>query len=170
MRIRTVPITVREPFKVKFHYRFPPPTVTHQAKTIVRRGRKIGLSDTPRLKAAIKAYMTVLPANPGKTVMSGPISAVIRFVFLREPSWHQSAPDLDNMAKTFIDAVVALGWLADDREISRLVLMKYFGPQPGVWASFSTIKGPSPASPENYPAAVVVPADETDSERWDGLS
>lgn len=120
-----------------------PPTASHHRKRIVRIGGFARLADKPELVAA-KATLDalLLPHQPAQPV-AGPVALSLVFTWpwrASEPKKrraagrlpHTSRPDLDNLAKTLTDRLVALRFLEDDAAVSDLRLSKWWGDEPGI--------------------------------------
>lgn len=101
--------------------------------------------------------------------LAGPISITLRIVFEPPASWsrkkreaairgeakHVTRPDIDNVAKAWLDAMNGIVYL-DDSQITMLSVTKSYGPQSLVAARVSDASGPSWAD--------IAPKGEGDSE------
>jgi Holliday junction resolvase RusA-like endonuclease len=130
-----------------------PPTQTHQARL---RAFKIGKhcrivkakpdAATVAFQADLKAQVISLRTNLGRDVLcAGPVHLriVFEFAYLRS---HKatgsripkvSRPDLDNMAKTILDALTEAGAFDDDSQVAHLEMLKVFGPTPATLISIT---------------------------------
>lgn len=112
-----------------------PPTVTHQAKKIVRCGRFPKLADSPSLRAAINCYLAQIAPCP-REPFDEPVHATVIFIFGDQersmPVWRTKAPDVDNSTKTILDVLVERGFIANDKLIVDLNAMKMQGRHAGI--------------------------------------
>lgn len=121
-----------------------PPKTSHHAKRIVRFGRFSKLADKPELTAARGDLLTLLQPHQPAAPMDGPL--MLRLIFTWPwrasdskrvrgaglPIWYDTGPDLDNLAKTFIDCMARLAFFPNDSRIASLHLAKFIGDRPGV--------------------------------------
>lgn len=89
---------------------------------------------------AYKAALQLAAKAAGAQPTDGPVQMVIDFVFARRPSHLTKSgevragapalprPDVDNCGKAVMDALNGVAYL-DDRQVSRLVIEKSYGPQ-----------------------------------------
>jgi len=56
------------------------------------------------------------------------------------PEFHQGKPDVDNLAKSTLDAMVDAGFLADDKIVVGLIVTKEWGDIPGCRVTISNSK------------------------------
>lgn len=128
------------PVVVGFRLYLDPPKVSHHAK---KRARWGGLYDTPELVAAKATLDLALKPFRPKTPLGGPITLRVDWTFPWRagdgPRARQSGkmpcstkPDLDNLAKTFIDALCRGGFMENDSRVVELQLSKHFGDAPGI--------------------------------------
>ena len=118
-----------------------PPTSTAQTK---RFNHKTGsVFKDKRHEAAISLYDSILLKHQPQAVMEGPTHITIEMTWPYRKSEskkvkelervpHTSRPDLDNLAKGLVDRLVALRFIADDGQVSELVLRKFWGKEPGI--------------------------------------
>src|SRR5436309_3503650 len=109
-----------------------PPTTTHHDKRIEKRGRRLCLVDTPRLRAARDYYFRAIPERNGPPI-AGPVLARLTFCWGDGamgagdlPRWMEQTPDADNAAKAVLDAIAERRWIQNDSKVARLVVMKAF--------------------------------------------
>lgn len=135
--------------KIEFWLDCIPPTASHHQKHIVRFKLKSGqvitqLADDKALVQAKKTIEKLLqPHIVVGRCLSGAVSLTLEFTW----PWRTSdtkkiralgriprctRPDCSNIAKTFEDRLVAMGFLADDGQVSQLIVRKYFGAVPGI--------------------------------------
>lgn len=76
-------------------------------------------------KAAGTAYRVTLE-------FSYPHPSGTRKADREKPSLRTARPDLDNLSKSTLDAIVRSGVLPDDGQVSTLVLRKFNSPKPGL--------------------------------------
>lgn len=133
-----------------------PPTTSHHAKRIVKRGKFASLADKPELVAAKEMLESLLlPHQPGSPV-TGAVALTLEFTWpwLKGHSKkvkaqgripHTSRPDCSNLTKTLEDRLVALRFLEDDNAVVDLHVCKWWGDRPGIRISISPfgVSGPS---------------------------
>lgn len=126
-----------------------PPTVTHQAKVIGRRGNagRLSLRDSEELTQARRSLMLGIRRNNSRLILAGPVHLIARFCWPGEFGWHEQCPDLDNATKTLLDVLVDLEWIANDRQVSRMSLSKVRGPEPGIQIILRTLQRPPAGIP-----------------------
>lgn len=131
-----------------------PPTQTHQSRL---RAFKIGQycrlikiapdAKTKALQDKIRSHLALLRGNKRYLCPAGPVHLKMDFIF----PWPQGTskalkakyvrrtqrPDLDNMAKSILDALTDGGAWADDAQVTSLFLSKYNGPEPLVAITIS---------------------------------
>lgn len=125
-----------------------PPTQTHQARL---RAFKIGQhcrivkvkpdAKTVAFQAALKREVEKLRLSLGTSfVCQGAVHLHIYFEFPYLKSHKETGsqipkvtrPDLDNMAKTILDALTDAKAFEDDSQVTHLEMVKAYGPQPSV--------------------------------------
>lgn len=123
-----------------------PPTQTHQARL---RAFKIGQhcrivkakpdAATVAFQAQLKEQVVSLRTKLDREVLcTGPVKLSITFEFAYLRSHRStgsripkvSRPDLDNMAKTILDALTEAGAFDDDSQVAHLEMLKVYGPTP----------------------------------------
>lgn len=127
-----------------------PPKATHQAKRIVRRGDHAVLADKPELVATRQtldaAIAQALHGEP-VTMLEGPLELELIFAFPLLKShkaiacdWKPTRPDLDNLAKTVIDALARRGFFRDDAQIVTMKLGKVHNERFGIGVSLEALQ------------------------------
>lgn len=125
-----------------------PPTQTHQSRL---RAFKIGQhcrivkakpdAKTVAFQEQLKTHIAAIRANLGTDfICAGPVHLHIyfEFPFLKSHKATGSRipkvtrPDLDNMAKTILDALTDAGAFEDDSQVTHLEMVKAYGPIPQV--------------------------------------
>jgi Holliday junction resolvase RusA-like endonuclease len=137
---------------LEFRLDLNPPTTTHQAKQIVRVGKFTKLADKPGLTSARSLYCALLsqyrPAEPVRTACR--LTIAFTFPWRKSESKktmangtaaHTVRPDCSNLAKTFEDCLVQMGFIQDDALVTQLVVTKCFGSQPGVMVRIEGLEG-----------------------------
>lgn len=136
-----------------------PPTATHQAKKIARRGPFVGMTDKPELVAARRFLEGVLVQHQPAEPVRGPVSLSLQFTWpWRAGDGKQkralgripkdTKPDCSNLAKTLEDRLAALCFIEDDANVVELHVAKFFGDTPGIfvevrrWQDIQTIAVP----------------------------
>ena len=114
------------------------PTVTHQDKIIsVKNGKPI-IFDSHNLKEAKEVFKTGLINHiPGK-MLNAPIGIELIWCFPLEKNkvdgdYYTKKPDVDNLAKAFIDQMTKLKFWKDDSHVSKLVSEKRYNSICGVY-------------------------------------
>lgn len=115
-----------------------PPSVTHQAKKLGMHRNKAGRSyptmyDSDDLKHAREAYYVLLLASGRRprAPLAAPIYLDITYVFKGDcVAWYVQKPDLDNLNKTLIDALVEARFIGDDKGVVGGPTWKLAGPRP----------------------------------------
>lgn len=114
------------------------PTVTHQDKIIsVKNGKPI-IFDSHNLKEAKEVFKTRLISHiPGK-MLNAPIGVELIWCFPLEKNkvdgdYYTKKPDVDNLAKAFIDQMTKLKFWKDDSHVSKLVSEKRYNSICGVY-------------------------------------
>jgi len=108
------------------------PRQRHVARTVG--GRVVACNYTPK-NSPVNAYKAAVrlasaAAYAGSEPLRGPLGCEISAFFPRPKArkgtdrcWHASRPDVDNLAKSTLDAGIA--WLVDDKLVARLVVEKW---------------------------------------------
>ena len=110
------------------------PKTTFQAKRIVRFGKRPALIAKPEAKAAKEhIYKNLRNAKPAN-IIKPPYHICIVFYFLAPKSRIKKCkevqpmivkPDIDNLAKGFLDGMVDARWIEKDQQVYRLDLTKF---------------------------------------------
>ena len=127
------------------------PKTTHHAKKIVKMGGFSRMADKPELTAARETWIAILRPHKPVQPFDGPLTCTIELTWTwlagdsnkvralgRIP--HTSKPDLDNMEKTIIDAMVTCGYLTMDSRIVENISRKFRGDKPGVYIKLEEYK------------------------------
>lgn len=119
-----------------------PPTANHQHKKIVRVGGFSKLADKPELRAANGFWDALFLPHRPPTPMDGPVACDIELRWPHTSNTNKKKAgsdlpmdkgvDLDNMAKTVVDALARCGFIVNDSRIVDLRLRKYRSPSPGI--------------------------------------
>lgn len=120
-----------------------PPTASHHSKRIVKVGKFSRLADTDRLIAAKETIDVLLLPHRVPAPLHGPLSLTLEFTW----PWRSSdskrtralgriprdtAPDCDNLAKTFTDRLAVLRFINNDGQVCELIVRKFIGSRPGI--------------------------------------
>ena len=114
------------------------PTVTHQDKIIsVKNGKPI-IFDSPELKRAKRIFEDCLIEHIPNKKLEPPISVELVWCFPLEKNkvdgdYYTKKPDVDNLAKAFIDQMTKLNFWKDDSHVSRVVSEKRYNSICGVY-------------------------------------
>ena len=115
---------------LSFVLKIPPQRATLQEiglSVIRQNGRLVSKPyTTPRVRNAKDFYIIHLHKHAPKEPLKGAISLRIVFHFKTETKrgWKVTKPDVDNMAKLFIDAMTETGFWKDDNQIACLGVAK----------------------------------------------
>ncbi len=117
------------------------PTATPQQKGLMVVGGTPRYYTKGKVRNALALYWSViLSGRPrGFKKFEGPVRVMIMFCFAAPKKWGKKAraaitpkttrPDLDNMAKTVLDAATRAHVWDDDAQVTRLDLRKAYGPE-----------------------------------------
>mgnify|MGYP000973546580 CR=1 FL=1 len=114
------------------------PTVTHQDKIIsVKNGKPI-IFDSPELKRAKRIFEDCLIEHIPNKKLEPPISVELVWCFPLEKNkvdgdYYTKKPDVDNLAKAFIDQMTKLKFWKDDSHVSRVISEKRYNSISGVY-------------------------------------
>lgn len=114
------------------------PTVTHQDKIIsVKNGKPI-IFDSPKLKRAKRIFEDRLIEHIPSKELEPPVSIELVWCFPLEKNkvdgdYYTKKPDVDNLAKAFIDQMTKLKFWKDDSHVSKLVSEKRYNSICGVY-------------------------------------
>lgn len=114
------------------------PTVTHQDKIIsVKNGKPI-IFDSHNLKEAKEVFKTRLISHIPNKMLNAPIGVELIWCFPLEKNkidgdYYTKKPDVDNLAKAFIDQMTKLKFWKDDSHVSKLVSEKRYNSICGVY-------------------------------------
>lgn len=129
-----------EPMKV--------PGATHNAlEPYRRRNGSPGIRKKGDLKRAEAKWEAHLARHDPPKPFEGPLAVRITFCYAPDRlhpagSPKVTVPDVDNLAKTAIDAMKRLGWFAeDDAQVADLLLTKGYQDPPGVYVAVEEIGG-----------------------------
>lgn len=140
------------PTAYSIHIPCDPPTQTHQARLrAFRIGKHCRIvkakpdAKTVAFQDSLRKHILSMVASKGSApLIAGPVKLTIAFEFPHLKSHKDKAqrifkatrPDLDNMAKTILDALTDAGAFQDDSQVAHLEMLKTHGPQPSVHITF----------------------------------
>lgn len=110
------------------------PKTTFQAKRIVKCGKFPRLIAKPEAKAAKEHIAAHLYNNKPRNVLEPPYRVDIRFHFkapqsrikkVKKKTPMSVKPDVDNLAKGFLDCMVEAHWIKADQQVYELNISKY---------------------------------------------
>jgi Holliday junction resolvase RusA-like endonuclease len=118
-----------------------PPTATSQQKQVSTRGGKVRMFNKPHVEAAKQELALRFASRRPRTPIEGAIYVKLTFTF-SHPKAHRKAikkrvmlkhtrPDIDNLAKLFLDAISPM-YFVDDNQVAMLTATKQWGPAPGI--------------------------------------
>jgi Holliday junction resolvase RusA-like endonuclease len=126
-----------------------PPKTSHHAKRIVKMGKFSRLADKPELNEAKQLLDSLLLSHQPKEPMAGAVCLRLEYTW----PWLKghgkqtralgripmtSRPDCSNLAKTLEDRLVALRFIDDDNAVVQLMVLKFWGAEPGIWVQIMT--------------------------------
>lgn len=123
-----------------------------------RRGNHAGVYDPGTADGWKLLVGAAARTNWNRVQFMGPLRLVLGFFMPRPkshlnrhgdvkptaPSWHESKPDLDNMAKAVMDAMTQLGIWRDDSQVVQLEISKVYGARPGAIVILGPAKSNDP--------------------------
>jgi Holliday junction resolvase RusA-like endonuclease len=136
--------TKRPRASLRFFLPCVPPSTTHQAKRIARRGRFVRLIDKPELVQARHDLEALLLAHRPAEPLTGAVALELSFTWpwLKGHSAKLRAqgrvlkttkPDCSNLAKTIEDRLAFLRFIGDDATVGVLgPVSKWHGDEPGI--------------------------------------
>lgn len=151
--------TLRRRPTLAFHLPCVPPTTTHQAKRIARRGKFVRLIDKPELAQARHDLEALLLAHRPAQPLTGAVRLELSFTWpwLKGHSAKVRAqgrvvkltkPDCSNLAKTIEDRLAFLRFLEDDAQVACLgPVWKWHGDQPGIGVRLVPLNTDGEATP-----------------------
>lgn len=106
-----------------------PPTVTAQQKGVMVRAGRPMFFTKKKVKDAQDALILQLRQFKPRQPVEFPVLIKVKFAFRVTKARphervHAVRPDLDNLCKGVLDALVPAGWLADDALVDQLVAEK----------------------------------------------
>ena len=146
---------------IEFRVSCIPPKTSHHAKRIVKRGKFSSLADKPELVAAKQTLESLLLPHQVAEPVRGAVCLQLEFTWPWLASHpkktrtlgripHTSRPDCSNLAKTLEDRLVALRFIEDDNAVVRLMVLKFWGNEPGIRVSIASV---GEAASEKFAAA-----------------
>lgn len=130
--------------KIEFFLPMITPTITAQQKGVkVVKGKPI-FFEKPAVAEARQKFLSALAPHRPATHLASPVRLVVKFIVPalgkhRNGEWHVGTPDVDNLAKLFLDTLTESGFVRDDRHVASLVAEKFWGDVPGVWVHLEEI-------------------------------
>lgn len=123
-----------------------------------RRGAHAGVYDPGTADGWKLAVGAAAKANWNRVQFLGPLRLVLGFFMARPkahfnrhgdvkpmaPRWHQSKPDLDNLAKAVMDAMTQLQIWRDDSQVVQLEVGKSYGHRAGCIVILGPASSPDP--------------------------
>jgi Holliday junction resolvase RusA-like endonuclease len=122
------------------------PRTTFQAKMPVRIGEHARIIDKPAAQAMKKQLYLLFYQHRPEQVLKGPMIVRLRFIFqaAKSPKFQGlrprvRKPDIDNLSKGFIDAMVKGQWIENDQSICKLSATKWDSHDPSEWGVEATV-------------------------------
>ena len=123
-----------------------------------RRGNRAGVYDPGTADGWKLAVGAACRANWNRVQFLGPLRLVLGFFMPRPkahftrsgdikpnaPTWHESKPDLDNLAKAVMDALTQLQVWRDDSQVVQLEIGKAYGHRAGCLVILGSASSPDP--------------------------
>ncbi len=183
-KVLTLPLLIETLDRIDFFMEFEPPKTTSQMKgeqIIIPKGWPADKSKRPFVhhfkkkdveEAEKDIARRLLPFKP-RQPFTGPMRLVTEWTWewrVSEPkknrvdgwAWHISKPDFDNISKTLVDQMAALGFLENDSQICDARVTKQWGDRPGIRITLEALTPqlPIPAKPAPVPMIPKPPADD----------
>lgn len=129
---------------IEFFMPMNPPTATAQEKGINRQTGQVYMKSEAR--AARGILMAHLAEFRPKEPIKGPLQLEVLWCYKNtekpDGAWHQSKPDLDNLEKDFLDCLTKMGFIPDDKHISRKITEKRWTNRvPGIYVKIQELEG-----------------------------
>lgn len=130
--------------KAEFFMPMITPTITAQQKGVKGVKGKPIFFEKPTVAEARQKFLSALfPFRPA-IQFAPPVRVVVKFIFQaagkhRNGEWHTGTPDVDNLAKLFLDTLTESGFVGDDRHVASLIVEKFWGDIPGIWVRLEEI-------------------------------
>lgn len=123
-----------------------------------KRGNHAGVYDPGTADGWKLLVGAAAKANWNRVQFNGPLRLVLGFFMPRPkghfnrhgdvrptaPSWHESKPDVDNMAKAVMDALTQLQVWRDDSQVVQLEVSKAYGARAGCIVIIGQASSPDP--------------------------
>ena len=123
-----------------------------------RRGNRAGVYDPGSADGWKLAVGAAARSNWNRVQFTGPLRLVLGFFMPRPkahfnrhgdikstaPVWHESKPDLDNLAKAVMDALTQLQVWRDDSQVVQLEIGKAYGARAGCIVILGPASSPDP--------------------------
>ena len=98
-----------------------------------------------KVKEAIHKYSIALRSHKPKEVITNPVRLYLWFTFdvkdkKKWGKYRPTKPDVDNTAKTFIDAMVNVGFFEDDALVVDLRVIKSYAEQASIMVQYEVIE------------------------------
>ena len=128
-----------------------PPTITHQMHKVAVRNGKPMFYEQPELKAAralltdsLQRYRT--DKDNMVTDARHPVELLVKWCFAADGIRHKngeyrvSIPDTDNLQKLLKDCMTRVGFWADDAQVAREIVEKFWADVPGIYIRVSRME------------------------------
>ncbi len=130
------------PPPLEFFLQILPPTKTHQEKQVNWDTRTF--YEPAELKAVRTKLTAHLAQHKPETPFEGPVRLLTKWCFPitgkhADGEYKTSAPDCDNMIKTFKDCCTALGYWKDDAQVASEITEKFWSSVPGIYVKIENL-------------------------------
>ena len=118
------------------------PTKTHQEKQVNWKTHQF--YEPTELKAVrLKIMAHLAPFSP-KEPFTGPVRLFEKWCFPitgnhKDGEYKTSAPDYNNMVKTFDDCMTKLGFWKDDSQVASAIIEKFWAAVPGIYVKIENL-------------------------------
>jgi len=128
----------REGYRMEFFCPMIPPTVTAQMHKIDARGKKPRVYDPPEVAQARAKLLSAVCRHMPPTPFTGPVSLLVKWCFPitgqhRDGEYRITKPDTDNLQKLLKDVMTHSGFWADDAQVCREIVEKFWATIPGIY-------------------------------------
>ncbi len=125
---------------IEFFHECTPPTSTAQMRRHTVKGKTYLPPSVKNARAKLRAIFELYaPESP----LKGPLTLTLVWTWAGKNNRvypKVTRPDLDNLAKDAVDAMVGCGFMKDDAQIAGMHLVKYEGPMTGIYLKLENME------------------------------
>lgn len=126
--------------EVSFFVNCKPPTATAQLRRWTTKGKTY---QPPKVKQAAAKLQAMFEQNAPKAPFSGAVALTLIWTYPGPRNVvriKETRPDLDNLSKLAIDALVKANFIVDDALVADFRTRKFTGPIPGVFVRIKKMR------------------------------